>query len=149
VTLCLFYSRDAAAVVERSLKDRHAPHRAQGGTEWFDVPREELRKDIVAIAHGLAISQMKANRTGVQFFRPELSRYFYGLLVLDIVAGEIRHPRDATPYQQIQNAADWSSAKRVVGDPKGVSAGPADDIWQGKIDFWEHLRRVLLPRRFW
>jgi hypothetical protein len=137
VTLCFFYSREIASVVESELKRRHKPRRAQGGSEWFDTPREELARDVLSLAHDLALTQMRAAVSATPI-RPELASYFYGLLMFDIVDGELRQSWEATP--------SISELQRVAVDS---SSGPssswisADDQSNTKRGLWDQIRSLV------
>lgn len=127
VTLCFFYSREVAIIVETALKRRHASRRAPGGTEWFDVPHDELRRDVLAVAHEVALNQIRVTAAGAAPMRPEQAHYFYGLLMFDIIDGELSQSWDATPI-----AADH---------PEPPS--PIDNQSQSKRDWWDRLLYML------
>ena len=137
VTLCFFYSREAALVVETELKRRHAPRRAGGGSEWFDVPREELRKDVIDTAHELALNQMRAAAGGAALIRRELADYFYGLLMFDISDGELRQSWDATPGV---TAPDFVRGGKTHGSSPIISAEDRSEV---KRHLWDQLRRFV------
>jgi hypothetical protein len=93
VSLCMFYSRAVASIVERGLKtdyQRRGLH-AKGGTEWYSVPREDIVADIRRVSHRLAIEQIMANATDgrVNYIDEALRTHFYGLLIFDIRDGEL------------------------------------------------------------
>jgi hypothetical protein len=137
VTLCFFYSIDVARVVETELKRRHAPRWAEGGSEWFDVPREHLKRDIVTLAHKLALSQMQVITDGATPMRPELAYYFYGLLIFDIIDGKLCHAWDET--------IDMSDAVSVATSeiPKRLPTVSPDDVSENKRGLWDQLRRIV------
>jgi len=134
VTLCFFYSREVAQAVETELKRRHAPRRAGGGSEWFHVPREELRRDVITAAHELALNQMRTAAAGAAFIRPELANYFYGLLMFDIFDGELRESWDATPAVI---DPEPSSIEVTSNLPPTI---PADDRSETKRGLWDQRR---------
>jgi hypothetical protein len=137
VTLCFFYSREIALVVEAELKRRHAPRRAGGGSEWFDVPRDELRRDVLITAHELALNQMRAATASAAPIRPQLATYFYGLLMFDIFDGVLHQSWDATSA-----VIDLEPSRAEVT----LSAFPmisADDQSESKRGFWDQLRRFV------
>jgi len=96
VTLCVFQSRDVASIVERQLKTRHREARSQGGTEWIGRSRHDIIADVSAIASELHINQtlVNADRNRVLGIDPTMARHFYGLILLDIVEGEICRYRE-------------------------------------------------------
>jgi hypothetical protein len=97
VTLCVFQSRDVAAIVERHLKAKHREARSQGGTEWIGLSRHDLAADVSAIAYELHINQMlmNADPKRVAAIYPDTTHHFYGVILLDIVEGEICRYRES------------------------------------------------------
>lgn len=137
VTLCFFYSSDVARVVETELKRRHAPRRAKGGSEWFDIPREELKGDVLTVAHELASTQMRAAAAGATPMRPGLANYFYGLLMFDIVDGELRHSWDATT-----TVIDRGSTEIELIPGPFPTISP-EDRSETKRSLWDQIRRFV------
>ena len=114
VTLCLFYSRDIAREVEKELKRRFREHKVGGGQEWFDVPRKDLKKAVVKIAHDLALHQVRANANRTGFLRPELAKYFYGLLVYDITGRETFEHDESLEVENSEQANETPNTDAVV-----------------------------------
>jgi hypothetical protein len=137
ITLCFFYSREVALVVETELKRRHSERRAGGGTEWFNVSQEELRRDVIAVAHGLALNQIWATAGGAEHIRPELANYFYGLLMFDMVEGKLRQSWDFTP-----TITDLGSSE-IVLESSSQPTISLDDRSETKRGRWDQLRRLI------
>ncbi len=137
VTLCFFYSREVALVVESELKRRHAPRRAGGGSEWFNVSREELRRDVITAAHELAWNQMRVAASGAATIRPELATYFYGLLMFDIFDGELHQSWDAT------SAVIDSESSEVEVTSGSFPTISVDDRSETKRSWWDQVRRFV------
>lgn len=123
VSLCLFYDRGIAIRVESALKSHYAGSRSQGGTEWFNVSRSQVMRDIWRICHDLARNQILANANEIPFIDPALSTNFYGLLTFDIVDGQIRHYEEleATSCVEMNSAPpeaskqrDWLSLRSLI-----------------------------------
>jgi hypothetical protein len=135
VTLCFFYSREVALEVERELKRRHAPRRAEGGSEWFDIPRKELSGDVLTVAHELAFIQMRAAAAGATPIRPGLANYFYGLLMFDIEDGELRQSWDATAAVIDLGSTELEA---ISGSVPKISADE-----ETKRSLWDWIRRLV------
>lgn len=109
VTLCIFYDREAAKDVEQEVKRRRRASVRRGGTEWVGASRHELVGDVCPIARELQRAQLlaNANRGTVVVLDAPRARRFYGVVLLDIVDGElvdyreesVSPPPDAPPSE--------------------------------------------------
>ena len=107
VTLCMFESREAAALVERQLKARHHAPSSPLRTEWIGRSRHDLVVDVLDIAHSLHIDQQLINsdRERVTPIGRIPDRNFYGVLLLDIENGAFS--RYSFPTQQSGATQPW------------------------------------------
>jgi hypothetical protein len=122
VSLCLFYDRVVAERVEAELKRQYAGERSRGGTEWFDMSRGQVVRDVQRICHEMAHHQILSNSAEVPFLHSSNATHFYGLLTFDIVEGEILQYQetDAALDDEIAQAPEDFSKKQTWSLLRGL-----------------------------
>jgi len=135
----MFYTRDVAAAVESALKREYQLDgvHAQGGTEWYIVPRAQIVADIRRISHRLAIDQIRVNASGreVEYLDTALRTNFYGLLTFTIRNGELLELSVTDTAQELLDS--MAVVRSLDTDPTKLST------WSRIIEIAMSLRRRL------
>jgi len=156
VSLCMFYSREVAGIVETGLKhdyQRRGLH-AKGGTEWYSVARNEIVADIRRVSHELALQQIMTNADGsrVDFINETLRMNFYGLLIFEIMNGQLIDFAEANSTRELlAGAASSSETATEVPIVAMDLLIPTDaDLVPSKRDTWARMSGIAdrIWRRF-
>jgi hypothetical protein len=136
VSLCMFYNRDVAVTVESALKRKYqlGGLHAQGGTEWYIVPRKQIVADILRMSHQLAIDQIRVNASDhkVGYLDSALSTNFYGLLAFSIRSGEL-----------VEFSATDAAQDLLDADQPPI----ADNMTSTKLSTWGRIIEIAVSLR--
>jgi hypothetical protein len=118
--------------------DRFGLH-AKGGTEWYSVARNEIVADIRRVSHELALQQIMTNADGsrVDFINEALRTNFYGLLIFEIVNGQLIDFAEANSTRELLADAASSSETVETGTAEAKAAVEAAAM---KTSTAAHLR---------
>jgi hypothetical protein len=148
VSLCMFYNRDVAAAVESALKKEYqlGGLHAQGGTEWYIVPREQIVADIRRISHRLTIDQIRVNASGhaVEYLETALSTNFYGLLTFTIRDGELFEFSVTDAGREI---SDNMPVEEIVPPLDTAPLPGADNMASSKLSTWSRIIEIAIGLR--